>query len=70
MPKIAGVKMLAEPSDTAKALTTLGRADEVVVVGAVKDGYVSVTPLQLDLTAYDELPRIESMLDSGLGVRD
>jgi 5'-nucleotidase len=29
---------------------------------AVKDGYVSVTPLQLDLTAYDELSRIESML--------
>ena len=29
---------------------------------AVKDGYVSVTPLQLDLTAYDELPRIESLL--------
>jgi len=42
MPKIAGVKMLAEPSDTAKALMTLGRADEVVVVGASKDGYVHV----------------------------
>jgi hypothetical protein len=42
MPKIAGVKLLAEPADTAKALVTLGRADEVVVVGAVKDGYVHV----------------------------
>jgi 5'-nucleotidase len=29
---------------------------------AVKDGYVSVTPLQLDLTAYDEMARIEAML--------
>ncbi len=29
---------------------------------AVKDGYVSVTPLQPDLTAYDEMARIEAML--------
>jgi 5'-nucleotidase len=29
---------------------------------AVKDGYVSVTPLQPDLTAYDELPRLKAML--------
>jgi hypothetical protein len=42
IPKIANVKMMAEPSETAKALVTLGRADEVVVVGAVKDGYVHV----------------------------
>jgi hypothetical protein len=42
IPKIANVKMMAEPSDAAKALATLGRADEVVVVGAVKDGYVHV----------------------------
>jgi hypothetical protein len=42
LPKIANVKMMAEPSDMAKPLATLGRADEVVVVGAVKDGYVHV----------------------------
>ena len=29
---------------------------------AVKDGYVSVTPLQPDLTAYDELSALESLL--------
>jgi len=42
MPKIANVKLLAEPSDTAKALATLGRADELVVIGADKDGYINV----------------------------
>jgi len=41
-PKIAGVKLLAEASDTAKALATLGRGDEVVVIGGVKDGFVNV----------------------------
>jgi 5'-nucleotidase len=29
---------------------------------AVKDGYISVTPLQPDLTAYDEMARIETLL--------
>jgi 5'-nucleotidase len=29
---------------------------------AVKDGYVSITPLQPDLTAYDEIARFESLL--------
>ena len=29
---------------------------------AVKDGYVSVTPLQPDLTAYDELEALRSLL--------
>ncbi len=29
---------------------------------AVKDGYVSVTPLQPDLTAYDELPALRALL--------
>jgi 5'-nucleotidase len=28
---------------------------------AVKDGYVSVTPLQPDLTAYDEISRVEAL---------
>jgi hypothetical protein len=42
VPKIANVKMLAEPADSAKALATLTRGDELVVVGAEKDGFVQV----------------------------
>jgi hypothetical protein len=42
MPKIANVKLLAEPSDGAKPVATLGRGEELVVVGAVKDGFVNV----------------------------
>jgi len=41
-PKIAGVKMYATPSDTGKVVATLGRADEMVVVGEEKDGYIQV----------------------------
>lgn len=41
-PKIAGVKLLAQPSDAGKVLATLGRADELVVIGAEKDGYINV----------------------------
>jgi hypothetical protein len=41
-PKIAGVKLYATPSDTAKVVATLTRADEMVVVGDEKDGYVEV----------------------------
>ncbi|MCM3879371.1 MAG: hypothetical protein ND807_04605 [Vicinamibacterales bacterium] len=41
-PKIAGVKLLAQPADTGKVLATLARTDEVVVVGEVKDGFVNV----------------------------
>jgi hypothetical protein len=42
VPKIANVKLLAEPSDSAKALATLSRNDELVVVGAEKAGYIQV----------------------------
>ena len=42
VPKIANVKLLAEPSDAAKVVATLARTDELVVVGTVKDGFVSV----------------------------
>ena len=42
VPKIANVKLMAEPSDTAKTVATLGRADELVVIGAPKDGFVNV----------------------------
>jgi hypothetical protein len=41
-PKIANVKLMAEPSDTAKVVAMLGRGDELVVVGGEKDGYVNV----------------------------
>ena len=42
VPKIANVRILAEPSESAKVVATLGRADELVVLGAPKDGYVNV----------------------------
>src|SRR5690348_10549435 len=35
VPKIANVKLMAEPSDAAKTVATLGRGEELVVVGAV-----------------------------------
>jgi hypothetical protein len=40
--KIAGVKILASPSETAKVAATLGRGEEMVVVGDEKDGYIQV----------------------------
>jgi hypothetical protein len=42
VPKIANVRMLAQPTETGKVLATLGRGDELVVIGAEKDGYVNV----------------------------
>jgi hypothetical protein len=42
MPKIANVKLLAQPTDTGKPLATLARGDELVVIGEAKDGYVNV----------------------------
>jgi hypothetical protein len=42
VPKIANVKILADPSDGAKTLATLSRAEELVVIGGEKDGYVNV----------------------------
>lgn len=42
-PKIAGVRLLASPTETAKVVATLGRGDEMVVVGTEeKDGYIQV----------------------------
>ncbi len=41
-PKIANVRILSEPSDGAKPVATLGRTDEVVVIGAEKDGFINV----------------------------
>ena len=42
VPKIANVKLLAQPTDTGKVLATLARTDELVVIGEVKDGFVNV----------------------------
>jgi hypothetical protein len=42
VPKIANVKLMADPSDAAKTVGTLGRGEELVVVGTVKDGFVNV----------------------------
>jgi hypothetical protein len=42
MPKIANVRLLAAPTDTAKPLTTLVRGEELVVIGPEKDGYINV----------------------------
>jgi hypothetical protein len=39
MPKIANVKLMAQPSDTAKSMGVLPRGEELVVVGPEKDGY-------------------------------
>ena len=41
-PKIANVKVLAEPSDAAKVVGTLARGDELVVVGDEKNGFINV----------------------------
>jgi len=41
-PKIANVRLMTQPLDTSKVLATLGRSDELVVIGAVKDGFVNV----------------------------
>jgi SH3-like domain-containing protein len=42
VPKIANVKLLAEPSDAAKVIATLGRGEELVVIGSEKGGYINV----------------------------
>jgi len=41
VPKIANIKLLAQPSDTGRVVATLGR-EELVVIGGEKDGYIKV----------------------------
>jgi hypothetical protein len=41
-PKIGNVKMYGSASDAAKVVATLARGDELVVIGAEKNGYVNV----------------------------
>ena len=42
LPKIANVKVLAQPADDSKVLATLSRTDELVVVGKETNGYINV----------------------------
>jgi hypothetical protein len=42
IPKIANVKLLSQPADDAKAIATLARNDELVVIGEQKNGYINV----------------------------
>lgn len=41
-PKIANVKLLSSPADGSKALATLPKGEELVVVGEEKDGFLNV----------------------------
>jgi hypothetical protein len=41
-PKIAGVKLMATPEDAGKVLATMTRADEFIVTGEEKNGFVQV----------------------------
>ena len=41
-PKIANVKLLSQPSAAGKALVTLPKGEELVIIGAEKDGYLNV----------------------------
>jgi len=34
--------LVAQPVDTGKVVATLGKGDELVVIGEVKDGYINV----------------------------
>ncbi len=42
VPKIGNVKLLAQPSDGAKALATLAKGEELVIVGAEQNGFLNV----------------------------
>ena len=41
-PKIANVRLMSDASDTSKALATLARGEELVVIGSDKDGFINV----------------------------
>jgi len=42
VPKIANVQVLADAADGSKVVATLARADEMIVIGEIKNGYVKV----------------------------
>ena len=41
-PKIANVRLMSDASDSSKALATLTRGEEIVVIGGEKDGFINV----------------------------
>jgi hypothetical protein len=41
-PKIANVRLMSDASDSSKALATLTRGEELVVIGGEKDGFINV----------------------------
>lgn len=41
-PKIANIKLLSGPSDSAGTVATLGKADEMIFMGAEQDGFLQV----------------------------
>jgi hypothetical protein len=41
-PKIGNVKLLSQPNDASKALATLTRGEELVIIGAEQNGFVNV----------------------------
>jgi len=41
-PKIANVRVMSDASDTSKPIATLGRGEEIVVIGGEKDGFINV----------------------------
>ncbi len=41
-PKIANVKLLASPADAAKAVATLQRGEELVIIGPEENGFLNV----------------------------
>jgi hypothetical protein len=41
-PKIANVKLMSDASDSSKTIATLGRDEELVVIGSDKDGFINV----------------------------
>jgi hypothetical protein len=42
VPKIANIKLLEAPTESAKVVATLARGEELVVIGAEKDGFMNV----------------------------
>jgi len=42
VPKIANVKLLASPADSAKTVTTLAKGDEMIFMGEEQNGFLKV----------------------------
>lgn len=59
--------LLATNKNNNKILEECGEEDFVIDSGAVAAGFISVTPLQLDMTAYDRLEGLQAWEWQGLG---